>query len=418
MNERLAVNLRGLVPKRFQAGTHRSVSPAETVTRALRIRRPTGITRIANITGLDVIGIPVVAVIRPNARSMVVSQGKGLDLDAAKASGLMEAIETYHAEHVEAPLKLASYAELRSPHRTADVTRLPRLGAGSFNEDAKILWIEGHDLVLGAPAWLPYELVHTDYTLPLPTCSGAFAMSSNGLSSGNHILEAIGHGIYELVERDATTLWHLSATQHATRLRLETVDDPACREVLERYERADLAVAVWETTTDIGIAAFQCTVLDRSTSQLRRLCAASGMGCHPAREIALLRALTEAAQTRLTIIAGAREEAGLGFYEQARSPDLLRHMRGRIAGEAPSRSFSDVPTFAGETIDGDVAATIERLLAVGIEQVIVVDLSLEDFGIPVVRVVIPGLEAIHDAPGYVPGQRAKAIISRRERART
>jgi ribosomal protein S12 methylthiotransferase accessory factor len=243
-------------------------------------------------------------------------------------------------------------------------------------------------------------------------------MSSNGLASGNHLLEAIGHGVYELVERDATTLWHLSATQQATRLRLTTVDDPACREVQERYERADIAVAVWETTTDIGIAAFQCTVLDRSTSPLRRLCAATGMGCHPAREIALLRALTEAAQTRLTIIAGAREEAGLGFYEQARSPDLLRHMRERMAAEAPSRSFSDVPTFAGETIDGDVAASIERLLAVGIEQVIVVDLSLEDFGIPVVRVVIPGLEAIHDAPGYVPGPRAKAILSRREGART
>jgi ribosomal protein S12 methylthiotransferase accessory factor len=294
-----------------------------------------------------------------------------------------------------------------------DVERLPKVGAGPFPADRKILWIEGHDLLANEAVWLPYELVHTDYTLPLPPGSGALAMSSNGLASGNHPLEAIAHAVSELVERDATTLWTLGAAQEDTRLGLETVDDPACRAVLDRFQRAGVTAGVWETTTDVGIAAFQCAILDRSTDPLRRLGAASGMGCHAAREIALLRALTEAAQARLTLIAGAREETGGGFYAHARSPEHLAALGARLAHERQPRRFADAPTFAGDTFEADLAASLARLSAAGIAEVAVVDLSRDDLGIPVVRVVIPGLETMHEIPGYVPGGRARALLARR-----
>src|SRR4051812_35005545 len=91
-------------PKGFRAGTHRCVSPAETVARLRPHLAGMGITRVANVTGLDVIGIPVVMVCRPNSRSLSVSQGKGLDLDAARASGLMESVEMFHAERAIGPL--------------------------------------------------------------------------------------------------------------------------------------------------------------------------------------------------------------------------------------------------------------------------------------------------------------------------
>ena len=84
-----------------------------------------GITRIANVTGLDRIGIPVVMVCRPNSRSIAVSQGKGVTLDAAKASGLMESIEAWHAERIELPLKLAGSSDLSVNHRLIDIERLP-----------------------------------------------------------------------------------------------------------------------------------------------------------------------------------------------------------------------------------------------------------------------------------------------------
>ena len=69
-----------------------------TLARVLPMAPRMGITRFAVLTGLDVLGIPVVAATRPNSRSIAVHQGKGVTLAAAKASAVMEAVETFHAE--------------------------------------------------------------------------------------------------------------------------------------------------------------------------------------------------------------------------------------------------------------------------------------------------------------------------------
>ena len=99
----------------------------ETLARISPLRSSFGITRVANLTGLDRTGIPVIMVCRPNARSTAVFHGKGIDLAAAKASGLMEAIETWHAEHVRLPIRFSSYAELGEEVKTAEVDLLPRI---------------------------------------------------------------------------------------------------------------------------------------------------------------------------------------------------------------------------------------------------------------------------------------------------
>src|ERR1700748_1478781 len=99
-------------PKRFRAGTHRTQDPEATLARVMPLAARMGITRVAVLTGLDVIGIPVVAAYRPNSRSVAVHQGKGTTLVAAKASAVMEAVESYHAENIEADVRLASYREL------------------------------------------------------------------------------------------------------------------------------------------------------------------------------------------------------------------------------------------------------------------------------------------------------------------
>jgi ribosomal protein S12 methylthiotransferase accessory factor len=407
-----------VAPKAYQQGTHRLIPPEETLRRVCPLMGDMGITRIADLTGLDWIGLPVVAVCRPNARSLSVSQGKGLDLAAARASGLMEAVESYHAEHIELPLRRASYVELRTRVPVVDVDALPRLSVGSFHPAMRLLWTEGRDLRDGTPLWLPFELVHTDFTLPLPEGSGSFFMSSNGLASGNHPLEAISHGLCEVVERDATTLWHLGGeeSRQRTRLDLGTVDDPACLQVLERFERAGMEVAVWETTTDVGLGSFYCLLAERSLEPLHPRAPTSGAGCHPAREIALLRALTEAAQVRLTLISGARDDMGISrCYEAFRDPVVWRQEVERMRREPPVRHFQDVPTFSGESFEVDVAWELERLAEAGLPRAVVVDLTRPEFRIPVVRVVVPGLEAPHDAPGYVPGRRARERLKERGR---
>src|SRR4029077_10358873 len=112
-------------PKVLREGTHRSQNVEVTLKHVLALAPVMGITRVANVTGLDSVGIPVVMVCRPNSRSLAVSQGKGIDLASARASGLMEAAELYHAETITFPLRLCSYEEIRYTHRMVDVWQLP-----------------------------------------------------------------------------------------------------------------------------------------------------------------------------------------------------------------------------------------------------------------------------------------------------
>ena len=373
-----------------------------------------GITRLANLTGLDVIGLPVVMACRPNSRSVAVSMGKGLDLAAAKASALMEAVETYHAEHVMAPLKLGSFEELRYDHHLADPLRLPLCRRSDYHPARRLLWIEGQDLVSGRSLWVPYELVHTDYTLPPPSGSGCFLASSNGLASGSHPLEAIGHAIGELVERDAVTLFnHLPDDQQAAkRLDLDSVAEPDCREAIAGCRAAGMALAVFDATSDVGIPTLVC-LLGEKAQQAPPLLhgVAIGSGCHPDPAIALLRAITEAAQIRLAYISGARDDLPDAAYAPS-DPTGHAAEDARLA-PAPTgaRPFESIPRFQGETFAEDVIWMIDRLLTHGLDQVIAIDLAKPaPFAIPVVRLVIPGLEGVDDHPLYRPGERAQALM--------
>jgi YcaO-like protein with predicted kinase domain len=399
-------------PKRHRAGTHRIVSPEETLESVRRFFPALGISRVADITGLDVISLPVVTVCRPNSRAVTVSLGKGLDLAAARASGVMESIEAFMAERITRPLVLGSVNDLRSSHPLVDVGLLPRTTGSQYHPDAPMLWIEGRELLTGSPRWVPYEMVHTAYTLPRPTGTGCFIATSNGLASGNHLLEAISHAICETVERDAATLHSVRAPEDRASCRIDprTVDDPGCCEALGRLDRAGMAVAIWDMTSDTGIPAFICRIAERDRPVAVTEDDAEGMGCHPHRNVALLRALTEAAQSRLAVISGARDdpadwEHALGTDEQPPAPEL--------EAEA-ARDFRAVPAFDGDSFDADVTWELAALRAAGISEVVAVDLTHEDFGIPVVRIIVPGLEGpTTTVPNCRLGPRATQLVSGR-----
>jgi ribosomal protein S12 methylthiotransferase accessory factor len=394
--------------KGFRNGTDRTVTPDQTVDRIRPLMPAMGITRLANITGLDCIGIPVMVACRPNARSLAVSQGKGLDLAAARASALMESVESYHAERIHQPLKLASYEELRYTHPVANIDLLPRARESRFHPNLRLLWIEGRNLLTESPMWVPYELVHMNYTQPAPSGEGCFLSSSNGLASGNHFLEAISHAICEVVERDAHAVSDLDGPEAEAnrRIDLSTIDEPSCLKVLERYDRAGVDLAVFDMTSESGIPAFLAHIVDRTENRTRSLYACAGMGCHPTRHIALLRALTEAAQGRLTAIAGSRDDLLRAEYERTRDLDAVQQARLQIQGQG-GREFRSVPNHDSDTFDDDVAWELERLKAMGISEVVAIDLTRSELGIPVVRVVIPGLESGRMHPKYVAGRRVK-----------
>jgi len=410
---RIEAALGDRIQKAHRGGTHRIVAPERTIERLRPLLPAMGITRIANVTGLDYIGLPVVMVTRPNSRTLAVSQGKGVDLDHAKASGVMESVESFHGERISLPLKLMSYDEMRRGHAVIDVAALPSVPNSQFHPHHRILWIEGYDLVGRRPVWLPYESVHVNYALPLPQGTGCFASSTNGLASGNHLLEAISSGVCEVVERDADALWMAAdeAELQARRIDLATIDDPRCRGVLELYRQAQMAVEVWDTTSDVGIPCLRCHIYESEDNPNDPQGTFFGAGCHPSRNIALLRALTEAAQSRLTYISGSRDDIERRDYRRP-GDETPAERRRREGGDAqPTRRFDSVATRDADTLNDDLQWEIGRLQAAGLQEVVVVDLIMPEFGLPVVKVVIPGLEGVPDGPDYVPGRRARARMA-------
>lgn len=397
-----------LAAKQYRTGTHRIVSPEETLGRLEPHFAELGITRLANVTGLDRVGIPVVMAMRPNSRSVAVSQGKGVDLAAAKASALMESVETWHAERISLPTLYGSVEDLGQRVALADLNQFPATSSSRFAASSRLLWIEASDLLSGDGHWIPYEMVHTDYTVPTPPGHGCFPCSTNGLASGNHLLEAQCHAICEVIERDATTLLHHMPRRerYARRVDLTTVDDAECRAILDKMTAANLEMAVWETTSDIGIASFYGLLLP-AEGTVEHI--GAGAGTHPSRAIALSRTLTEAIQTRLTYISGARDD----LLEQEFTLSGIEHKavaaRQLIGSGSPERSFLAVPTIEQDKLDDDLRLLLSRLAACGIDRVYSVDLSRSELPVSVVRIVIPQLEPPHDDDSYVPGARARAL---------
>jgi YcaO-like protein with predicted kinase domain len=391
--------------KRLSDGLHRICPARDTLARLLPAKHAFGITRLANVTGLDRVGLPVYLATRPNARSIAVSQGKGLRPEQAKASALMEAIEIWHAEHFDRPMHFASLRELADNHPLIDVDRLPKVKNGRFDDSLRMLWARGIDLMGGEPLLVPFEMVHADYTHPVQPGHGCFPASTNGLASGNHPLEAICHGICEVIERDALSLWHhtVPGLRRARGLDLSTVDDPDALAALRKFDAAGLSAAVWDLTSDVGIATCLCVVRESGQPDGH---IGLGSGTHPDRGVALGRALTEAAQTRLNYISGSRDDLLLGEYSAGGRGEKNRFAERMMQDNDGRRPFDSTPSHGNATLKADLDCLLDGLRRAGIRQVAAIDLSRPDHGVPVVRIVVPGLEPPHDDVTYVPGGRA------------
>lgn len=382
-----------LAHKGFVRGTHRACEPARTVQRLRPLLPGLGITRVANVTGLDHLGIPVCQACRPASRSLAVSQGKGLDLDAAKASAIMESAECHHAENIRLPLQVGTLAQMRQRAPVLDLDRLVLVAGSPFHAQLPMLWLQGDDWLRGEPVHVPYQLVHTNYVLAGPhrmeVCS--FAMSTNGLASGNHVAEAASHALCEIIERHAC---HAFARRPETerglrQLDLTTVDDPDCRAVIDRLHAAGMQVVVWEVGAGLSLPVFECRVSERAPGPLTPLPATRGFGCHPSRGIALLRALTEAVQSRLTLIAGARDDIVVG--DDWADPAARRRAVEPLHDEGPGTlAYDRLPDHDEPSFQADIAIELQVLRSLGFEQAVVVDLSQPAFDFAVVRAIVPG----------------------------
>jgi ribosomal protein S12 methylthiotransferase accessory factor len=184
--------------------------------------------------------------------------------------------------------------------------------------------------------------------------------------------------------------------------------------VLEQLERAQVKALVYDCTVDTDVPVYRAVLFDASE---RRVGLAEGWGAHLEPELALVRALTEAAQARAVSIAGARDDR---FGHDTARRQLTDSPR-RIAELEAQPATVDLRTHESEaapTFDEDVEHLLARLVRVGVTQAIVVDLTLPAFRdvLSVVRVIVPML----DGPGFEqghPSPRARAFAARNGAAR-
>jgi ribosomal protein S12 methylthiotransferase accessory factor len=324
-------------------------------------------------------------------RSLSTQQGKGTTALAAKVSALMESLETWSAEHIadNPAVRTVRGAWQTLGDRAVDVRRLARprrrISVPRLRE-LRMRWLEGWDLVAGRPVLVPEQAVTLDTTFRTPP---VFDISSNGLASGNVIVEAIVHGLCEVLERDAEAAWRRAGLDH--RVVLDSITDPACRAIIERITAAGARVYVWDLTAgvvdDPALCVIGAAVMeDPREPAWRTLGFYQGFGAHWRPEVAIARALTEAAQTRLTYIAGARDDFFPIDYARATDPDLLAMVWERFSQPCDEPvAFDDLPARTAATL----GEALEALIA-GERQVIAVDLTHPALGVPVVKVIVPG----------------------------
>jgi ribosomal protein S12 methylthiotransferase accessory factor len=158
----------------------------------------------------------------------------------------------------------------------------------------------------------------------------------------------------------------------------------APRRLVERFAAAAVQVSVLDMTSDLGVPAFRAAAIDMHLEGTM-VHATFGRGAHPTAEVALTRALTEAAQGRVTVIQGAREDlSGLGGEGQLQ-PKYPVSARG-------TRRWADVPTACCATVRDDIRLMLAALRRAGIRRCLVKDLTQPGIEIPVVRVIVPELE--------------------------
>ncbi|MCB1883546.1 MAG: YcaO-like family protein [Geminicoccaceae bacterium] len=347
-----------------------------------------GITRLADITGLDRVGVSVVMAVRPEARAVAVSLGKGLSLDAARAGALMESLETWHAERIGLPLRLASLAELEAAGEDVlDVERLAKAAPLPFPRERRLLWVRGDDAAGTGHPWLPFEAVHTDYAEGGPPASGVLRMTSNGLASGNHPLEALEAALLEVVERDATRRFEALGPdgRKARCLDLDGVAAPGCRELLARIGAAGLPVRAFDLTAPRGTPAVMALVGSAPGEDVPP-CQGQAARADPAD--ALQGALLEALQTRLTFIAGARDDLERDSYGREAVVEAVRRA-APLLGARPCRPLPPGPEPA--PLPARLEALIAGLEAAECLRVGVVELPALVPGVAVLRVLVPGL---------------------------
>jgi ribosomal protein S12 methylthiotransferase accessory factor YcaO len=421
-------------------GTSRIKPAQETLNNVMPISKRIGVTRLADITDMDVLRIPNYSAVVPGTEDYIwVYSGKGPTKQHAMASALMESIERYSSlpSGWLGKFVRSSYSELSKTHNVLHPDKIIEPLRFVYQTDMIMDWLPGYDLVSGEEIMVPASIALFRYSPPPPAINPFSYFHTNGLASGNVMEEAVCHALCEVIERDAMSLADLRASAipfHILRTIVHSlnaaaypvpsipvdrfVDDPGIfpdvniseiefepvKNLVEKFKQASISLMVKDITSDIGIPTFNASSVEWISHDYGYL--AEGHGTHPDARIALVRAITEVSQTRAANIQGARDDLRKIKYNDQNTDD---RRAWQFMPSTRKVKFSGLPTFFNEDILDDINLILSRLKNVGLNQIIIVDLTNRDIGIPVVRAIVPGLETFKITKSVM-GMRARSCF--------
>jgi len=350
---------------------------------------------------MDRLGLPVFASIRPRGRTLRVHAGKGIEPIAARVGALMEAIEFAVAEPARTnwrPQPMAVGRFLDQFEGQADLIDFAPILGRSMTLDEVLVTVPCEDIRSGSTAGLPAELVFMPFdrgsTQPI------FGWSSNGLASGNSVTEATLHALLEVLERDAISM--NTAREHSRWIG-SGLPEPFDR-LVAQWRTLGIETAVRWVPTECGIACFRACLHEPGRGSVHL---AGGSGAHPDPQIALSRALCEAAQSRLSFVHGGRDDI-VEFFDryQGLDEDSRNRRDGptleRLFDQSRPMDFADVPgpLLRAEEVDLEdlLSDLLDRLAAVGFGHVYRYRFDIALGGLEVVRVLVPRCEDVENGP--------------------
>jgi thioglycine synthase len=436
----------------------RTKSTEETLSEIIPICRRIGVTRIADITYLDKLNIPNYSAVLPGTEDSIwVYSGKGPTRSQAKAGAIMEAIERYSSlsSHLSLTYVRGTYQELsKSYKKVLHPNEVVEPVYPMYNSDNSILdFLPGFDLINNVTVLVPASLVLSKYSPKYPVISPFWYSHTNGLASGNVLEEAICHALCEIIERDAISIADLCASfipytvlqniqkSLQTGLNIDAippvseytfVDDSSlfpivdisgiakeCEHInflLKRFTSNNIPLLIKDITSkDLGIPSFVASSSEWIGEDYGLF--AKGFGTHPDARIAIIRAITEVAQTRAVNIQGARDDLRRIRYKQNdeiynRKWQFMSEPQNKIKRKAKTIEFCQIDTYSNADILDDIKLLLNRLKRAGLRRAIIVDLTNPNVGIPVVRAIVPGLETFEVAKLFASqcymGNRAKS----------
>ena len=356
-----------------------------------------GITRLANVTGLDRLGVPVVLAIRPAGQTLSANAGKGLDMASAWVSAAMEAIEVFHAESAAPDLRRLSWREMERRRPVLEAERVALKADCELNVDWAHDWMLGWDLLAQQEIAVPFGIISLAYSRACYDFR-IFQSSSNGLASGNHLLEAVLAGMLEAIERDAITCHTvLHGTNQPPVIDIAELAGGPLGDLLSMLQEKGVAAYLLDYTGHLGIPVVKAYLVDRLQPELGIY---HGHAAALSTTEACLKATLEAVQSRAVYIAGSRDDMFQEVFSCRRDRRNVRALAGRLAA-LPAQPLIH-RNLGTPTLEGDIGVLLDGLKRGNIRQAAVVDLSQPGWPVHVVKVVIPGLEG-YITPQYVAG---------------